>query len=1095
MEIEDYLGVYPSTYETNYQKIISSKEEYVSLASGSVQEVPAPGEYYPHQKLTHRILLQQDRIFVMSETGTGKSLEILGATEEVIDAVIANRKNPGTGDPRLTHFLPTPNHRIHFVSQGKAQKTEMRYQLVCKFANSRYLKELGPEISVDKSVKIAIGKYYNITSYQAFANRLSDLSDEQIIALYSHTIIWIDEAHNLIVTYEDDGDEGKQAMKQHVIFQLLRLSSLAKYCKIILTSATPMLNDVKEITSFFNIVLDHELPYLAPEVFANMTDMECKVWFPTLTPKEVRKSSRSVLASHFRGTMDSSREIASYSEEELEIYFRGRITFVKSLDTGVDLRYQGESISEDIPQIVYPVPMGKNQVEAYINKDNIGSYNIPRRQISTFVYPNGKYKDEKGRYIRDIKGSYFTVTDEFKQAITPKTIHKYSGKFKVICEAFARNEKRAIFVYIPFINGAGAYALGACLEQYGIVPYREKASIFKGGSGESNGYCSSADTTPKTLIGSYPLKDKKGKPIIRYAILVEGQTEAERSSIMEVFHSKENMRGEIIKGIIVTRIGRDGINLSNIMEAYIPYPEYNTAVEYQAISRFMRSTSHVDLLRKLRLKDPDARLEAKAYLMVGYYNGEKSYDYEMVRLASEKALPIARMMRIIERVNITCNIHKDRNVVRGQDGSQECRFAECDYDCYQQPYDEIDYSTYDAYFSDAEVERVEKIVIEFFSFVRMATLDEISQYCNSKGEEIRTIIVVKAINNIITNKTPFYNSFGFRSYLYKDDAGFHSAREYTSSSDDSRNLWYSSGLLVKEKTLLLDYLYIAAESNNEEIKTEINTLGTGEALYGYLRALSPSERIFLLEMLWAKKFGGKTLTRNEGLTTEFYSNYTFRVPYITDEQLREGGRERKGDTHITNVKATTLREIYNEIEARYERGDSSVRVHTLYSISTSDQSNTSFPEYYNASVTNNTLRILDKGKWRTCAIDELETALGYVKATIYHNLVYTFPEAPCYVIVIKGEEDKILIKSGKNVIDKRTGKMIEGTRNIVNVKGKACTSLNEAELDICVNYLKGSKKEISREYASFSNSGAIKVDKCISLIAALNKLGLRLVIS
>jgi hypothetical protein len=503
----------------------------------------------------------------------------------------------------------------------------------------------------------------------------------------------------------------------------------------------------------------------------------------------------------------------------------------------------------------------------------------------------------------------------------------------------------------------------------------------------------------------------------------------------------------------------------------------------------MRSTSHVNLLEELREEtgDPESRLEAKAYLMAGYYveNGKrvKSYDYKMVKIAAEKALPIANMMRIVEQVNITCNIHKDRNVVRGVDKSPECRFQKCKYKCFQKPFEERDYSTYDVYFSDDEVNDVISILIELFSLTTRSNMEEILDHCKSRKEGVRDIIVQKALTKIIVDKIPFPNCYGFKSYLYEDEAGFHCAREYTSSDRKNSSLWYNTAMVGKNERYLLDYFYEQSEVNIERIKRVINNAGTTEALHSYLRKLTKTERVILLENIWRHKYLAlePKLTKMEKEVIDFYKHYAFKIPVITEEQYEKGSRSRKGDINITKMRPDQLDKIYREIEDRSD--ELFVNVHTLYSINESSQANTSFPDYYNANV-GNTLRIFDSAdrSWRTYSVEELETALGYVRASIHHKLAYEIGEHRCYSIVIRGEMDKILIRST----------MKSGH---ISLKGKACASLSPAEFAICSESLKKVRKEIPVQYAAIDDSGNKSQYRCDSLLSVLVKLDRQIIIS
>ena len=181
IELSDFLESYLPSTTSNFQNIISQKVEFSSLASSTNERLPkGPNQFYKHQKLTHRFLRAHPNLLVLSETGTGKTGEILGFTERVIDEVLKERKNPGTGDEKLAHFK-----RIIILVKGPTQENEIKNQLVCKFSRGRYetekvkksLTSTQQKVNVTNAVKI----WYDIVTYQGFAKGVYNTRDEELI--------------------------------------------------------------------------------------------------------------------------------------------------------------------------------------------------------------------------------------------------------------------------------------------------------------------------------------------------------------------------------------------------------------------------------------------------------------------------------------------------------------------------------------------------------------------------------------------------------------------------------------------------------------------------------------------------------------------------------------------------------------------------------------------------------------------------------------------------------------------------------------------------------------------------------------------------
>jgi hypothetical protein len=295
LKIEDFIPAYPEQNDPYIQSLTTVKREFAELSALPTEPIPKRGEFYRHQKLFMRYLAQYDRCLNFRETGTGKSCDLIALAEFLKD-------NPGY-------------KRAYILERGDATKDEFRNQIVCKCTPEG---EYDVKGKTHKGVNDSVNKIYHLDTYTKFANKYGDkdkISDAEIDAKLSGCIFLIDEAHNLRNvkelkaaeegkkiangTQKNQGLNAKDLSLNATYTNLMRIFRVAKRTKIIISTATPMINDVSDVIPLINLLLpkEKELP----------TDFD-----------------------YTRITLN-----------EIEYYIRGMVTFVRGLDTGVDVNYRG----------------------------------------------------------------------------------------------------------------------------------------------------------------------------------------------------------------------------------------------------------------------------------------------------------------------------------------------------------------------------------------------------------------------------------------------------------------------------------------------------------------------------------------------------------------------------------------------------------------------------------------------------------------------------------------------------------------------------------------------------------------------------------
>lgn len=855
LNLEDFIPVYPDQDDPAIQRRLAAKQEFREVSGRTREPTPAQGQYFRHQKAFIRFLQIYDRIFNLSEPGTGKTCSFVGLAEMV-------RNNPKEfGMYR----------RVYVLEKGPSTSNDFKRQIACACTPPEtYDKPVEPGSTLTvrgrrRRVNEEIKKWYSVMTYGQFRNLVRDVgtSREAIQEYFDGCIFFIDEVHNLRNAEADEkfGDLNLQKENKGTseiyksIFDVLHTARRIKVC---VGSATPAINDPSEMAPCFNLLLDtdHQLP----------TDWDYQ-----------------------RVTL-----------EQLEPVLRGRITFVRGLETGAYARFIGIPIQQrhlvqfpisgqqlgpiarGLPQPevamqevefpsqmnVVPVVMSEFQQRTYGKVQNErGTFHSARRQASNFVFPDpsldlsrdGSYG---GVFARQIDGP--EPTSGFGYWVESKTPNQYNfrtgfaawlrqpyldakgqpvlneaGQPRINLEACSAkfafiifNElnhpsveeiKRSplpgpgcSFVFLESFTGGGAVTLGLCLEAIaGFSRYNDSASAFvniadeamRGGGSFCAGSSRSRVIRPEIKRSNPYADNPRDRVPYRYGLLTNETPVDVMNNMLELFNSEENVDGSYLRMIIGSPVTRDGINLFNVVRAYLAAASWHPSGMYQALSRFLRAVSHDNLLRKRQaeaMEEARLRGEADACLPatvdVDIYrlaavtdaSGEEairnSIDLEMYHYAEGKDLLIRRLIRLLKQIAWDCIINHRRNVRPDDvDYSVTCDYDVCDYACVSShdgalvasrgiSEEEVDYSTYDILFTEEQVSEIITHLTETLKARGQVALDEIIGWV--REGRYRERFVYLALDRLLQRKGRIFDRFGFGNYASLNGSSLFLQRDF-----------------------------------------------------------------------------------------------------------------------------------------------------------------------------------------------------------------------------------------------------------------------------------------------------------------------------
>jgi hypothetical protein len=931
INLEDFIPIYPDSDEPNIQAQLTMKKEFQELASSMREELPVGGGLYKIQKLYVRWMLAYDRSFNISETGVGKSGMIISLRE-------ALKKQNG-------------NIKHCYVLQKPTTVESFKQQILCKFTNGDYETDIVKRAKNDTSRKTAITnsikKWYSVMTYGDFASEIikGNYTDEQIIEKYSGCLFAVDEAHNL----RNKGKKGSDRSLSVVYDAIKRVFMLVKRSKIAIFSATPMINGVKDFARVINLALppDRQLPENWDYSQITLKQLEPYLRNHVYYSRSLDTGATPIyMGVHLN---DSNGNIKQYTISVPDPDSES--------DSPVGLMNQPENpmIDKSIQSqiIIYPTYMGDIQEDAYIrfggitpNKDSsiepgeddddedekpkISGLYESARKISAFVFPDANYTGE-GKYTPTYGGTFhrtkkdsahkginlwftspsvnnYIPSKEFISYISDyETLKRFSGKYAEIVR-IETTEPGCSFAYNDMVSGGGSIVLGACIEAYTysgpgsmkgmkFERFNEKGSIFmKSGLGSKMSGC---DTSGSGITRQVRPGFTK-RP--RYAILTSETPDNVFASVLEVAASPENIDGEYIKFIIGSEVARDGINIFHCLRGHLVNAGWHPAGMHQALSRFMRSVSHIDLLKRLQAqyiaegRDPsEARIDVKIYKHAAIPRNTlyPSVDVQIYEFAERKSIPISRIMRMLKQIDMGCHINRARNVraydpanPESHDGSETCDYDVCDYKCITEapnPMD-IDFETYDILYSSEVVLSCVESIIKILKERESITFNELYTMWSNTGI-YRKKYIYMAVDQILLNKYKLLDRYGYGCYVYTNGHNIYTQRDFPVNSsvvaDNQEITTYGDKVVGITYTSLEETNVDIQLENYQEVIDQIKAIPdtSPESMQEFadlIKQLSNELQIIVLEMALVDFMNGVDLP----YVSLTYSKFSMYVSYV-----------------------------------------------------------------------------------------------------------------------------------------------------------------------------------------------------------------------
>ena len=397
-------------------------------------------------------------------------------------------------------------------------------------------------------------------------------------------------------------------------------------------------------------------------------------------------------------------------------------------------------------------------------------YTKPITNIKELYGREGLFKTMKYNKKQKNNFSYrAAIQKKFGNIFSESQLKKYSKKIYNIIKTIKKS-KGIILIYSQYID-SGCIPLALALEEMGITRYGRR-SLFKNPTHPPIDYITMSEEE----------EGEDFKPA-KYAMITGDSALSPKKNKLEIkaITDKNNVNGEIVKVVIISKAGAEGLDFKNIRQVHILEPWYNLNRSEQVIGRAVRNCSHKDL------RFSERNVEIFLYgTQVNSANSTESVDLYIYRKAEAKAIKIGMISRILKKNAADCilNSHynnfsidkieslhissKKKSIkfnIKDKPFSAVCDYMEnCEYLCSPtKTITNINDDTYTEEFivmnMDKIIQRIQSLMREQFVYKRNTLIASIQAHKNYSVTQI-DMALNKLVNDESEYVTDMFNRLG-----------------------------------------------------------------------------------------------------------------------------------------------------------------------------------------------------------------------------------------------------------------------------------------------------------------------------------------------
>jgi SNF2-related domain len=440
--------------------------------------------------------------------------------------------------------------------------------------------------SMDRAQQLVASRYTPLGLIQ-FANSVASSTDRELVETYGGNIIVVDEAHQL---------RGENAIVHNALSRVLRVCG---DMKLLLLTATPMFNSPADILPLLNLLRDNdlvedkallpsdfftrqngqwvlnkkggaELLFRAAKGYISYAKGQSTNTFPTLLYPSVNGDKLVMATMEQFPSRDIFGDLIPKSESLIQnMMMTGAWEICGSKMKGVQLAtYNDATRNNNMHSNIRDTDNDNDNDSDDDDEEN--SY-MGAHQLCNIVFPplgntvldyskktESGYAAFKRCFEFDRVSQRWTYKKSVPPFLSPSHIEDHACKIDAIVNRICNATDSVSLVYSRWI-WSGIMPLSIALEHRGFTQFRSYGS-------------SSSKNTYAIISGLSDINEVK--------------------SILNAVRSDDNMRGDIIRVVLITERGSEGIDFKFIRELHIMEPWYHMKKIGQVIGRAARHCSH-----------------------------------------------------------------------------------------------------------------------------------------------------------------------------------------------------------------------------------------------------------------------------------------------------------------------------------------------------------------------------------------------------------------------------------------------------------------------------------------------------------------------
>jgi superfamily II DNA or RNA helicase len=620
-------------------------------------------------------------------------------------------------------------------------------------------------------------KHYKFLTFQKFGHD----SILKKIKNFNNSLVIVDEAHSLL-------NENK------FYKNFITISKRSKNHKILLLSATPVINNPENLVNFINI----------------------------LQTKDYEEATREDFFKKGKLRNDWMKGIIKY--------FKNRVSYVQTYNETdfPKIIEKGEKLKGFKNIKVIRCFMENKQKDVYENKYK-GKIFTEIRNIMDFIFFDSNDEPIYFNIINKIKskGTNWLKKNNIKitknNVISGKfmklsNLKKYSIKYWRCLKEIINSSSGNGLIFSRYVYNSGILLFGEILKWNGFIHYGENFDLIN-----------KRDYMKNKL---YKNPDKDFIPA-RFYVLHGGIDRDERNKIIKIFNSKENRDGKIIKYILGSNLIKESVNLKRVQHVHILGYQDNLSRLNQIIGRAVRYKSHIDT---------ENFVNVYKYVVSIKNSGTFTAEEMEYFINEKKYLIIKKIERGIKMVAIDCN--KNKNIFnKKHDYKEICDYMKCEYSCIFKDFEfNNDKLMYDIFYSHYDLFDIYNCIIRIFRNEFRLSIEKLLEILKKYKKEY----ILTVLDKMIDFKIKFRNSLDRKGYLITDNRDVYFHPDDYDYIDDKISLSINSRKQMK----VVKHIYTIDNIINriiEEDEIKMKKIDINSNLLKRLPILSKKEKINILE--------------------------------------------------------------------------------------------------------------------------------------------------------------------------------------------------------------------------------------------------------